>query len=207
MNILKTSIVAAAFAVVSGAASAATLDFVVDWGNSNVALTDQGSGGVNCLISGCGVSASLVGSGGVFTLNEGETEEFGFIRFRGEGTTGSLFLPNDRDFDIEATLAFNPPTASASGSGEGGAHILDGWITAGNLDWQSGVPTQLTLSDGSLITIDFEEGDGLLLDGDKGYTLKAYVTADYIAPIPLPAGALLLLGGLGALGAVRKRAA
>jgi hypothetical protein len=197
---IKTTIVAAAFAVASGVASAAPINFAVDWANSSVSLTETGGGGLTCLITSCGISASLVGSGGSFSVDEGQTEEFGFIRFEGDGTTGF----SSRNFDIAATLTFDPPTAEASGTGSGGAFLLLGSIIAGNLTW-SGVPDTIVLSNGSVITIDFEGGSGWLLDGDHGYTLNASVKVDSLAPVPLPAGALLLIGGLGALGAARLR--
>lgn len=192
-------------------AQAATQDFVVDWGNSSVTLTDQSSGGNVCGATGCSVSVDLLGSPTSFTLGEGASETFGFLRWTADGTTGSCrrgFLgipfcwPNDRDFDVSATLAFSDPTSSGSDTGSGGAHIFNGSIVAGNLTW-SLASQQIVAANGAVYDLSFEGGSSWLIDGDAGYTSKATVTL--ISAVPVPAAGFLLLGGLGGLAALRRR--
>lgn len=194
---------ASAIALSAGAASAATLNFEIDLANSSVTLTETGGGGLTCWITSCGIEASLapgLTSASPFALGEGETESFDFIKFSGDGTTGLT----GRSFEITATLAFTTPASSTTSGGSGTAYLLGGYITAGSLYWND-VPASIVLDDGSEITVNFAGGHGLLLDGKKTYTSGASVTVDSIAPIPLPAAGLLLLGGLGTLGILRRR--
>lgn len=207
---IRYALAAAALAAASSSATAAEIDFTIDVGSSYVTLLDQTGGGINCDWSNCGVTAALAsGFGGSFSLGEGGTEVFDFITFGGDGTTGNFVFPDDRDFTIEAKLAFSSPSTSVLSGGSGGAFLLGGYIVAGSLYWDD-VPVSVYLSDGSMVTVDFQGGHGILLEGDADYTTWASVTVDAIASpaaVPLPAGALLLIGGLGALTALRKRKA
>lgn len=192
-------------------AQAATQDFVVDWGNSSVTLTDQSSGGNICSATDCSVSVDLWGAPTAFSLGEGESETFDFLRWTGTGTTGNcvwIFCwPDDRDFEVSATLAFSDPTSAGSSSGSGGAHLLLGFITAGNLSWTPS-NQEIVASNGAVYDLSFEGGAGWLLDGDAGYTSSATVKLiSAPAPVPLPAAGLLLVGVLGGLGLIGRRKA
>ncbi len=196
--------VAASFAAAPAAAK--SIDFELDLAGSSASITDQGGGGFVCLITRCGIEAGLSSGFGAplhFSLMQGETRAIDFIDFDLDGTTG--FFP--RKFDIFATLALKTPSVSTSAGGTGLAWFLGGSIDldagAGGLDWTSGVPNTVTLSNGSVVTIDFEEGARLFAGAPV--TTRAFVTADYVAPVPLPAAGFLLIAGLGGLAAVRTR--
>ncbi|MEM1386183.1 MAG: VPLPA-CTERM sorting domain-containing protein [Pseudomonadota bacterium] len=193
---IKQLITAAVVALgLAAPASSATLTFDIDVAGSGVSVTETGS---LCLTT-CGVTADLASSfGSSFTLAEGETATFDFASFTGLGTGLA-------GYDIDATLAFSSPTAAVSASGFGGTLTLGGSILAGILLWDT-APQTVTLSDGTMFTVAFEGGFGILL-GDEA-TTTASVTLDKIGEVgavPLPASALLLIGGLGILGATRRR--
>lgn len=183
---------ATAFVLVASIAQAVT--FTIDAANSSVTLTPTSSGGN-------AIAASLASGldGTTFDLiNPGDSAPIDFLTF-----SSSCFICAD-SYDISATLAFDPPSVSATGSGTGGAVVFFGSIIGGNLSWTSGVPTQVDIGGGGLATIDFQGGTGILLGHST--TTSAKVTLD-VAPalVPLPASALLLLAGLGGLAAVRRR--
>jgi len=177
-------------------AAAATLTFDIDTAGSGVSLTETGS---FCLTSSCGVDGSLAaGFGSSFTLAEGESITFDFLTFDGVGTGAAMY-------NIDATLAFSSPTAAVSSGGAGGALSIGGSILAGLLLWDSS-PQTVTLSDGTSFTVAFEGGIGILLG--NSVSTSATVTLNSIgdvSAVPLPASALLLIGGLGALGVARRR--
>jgi len=194
---IKRLITAAVVALgMAAPAAAATLTFDIDVAGSGVSLTETGS---LCMSGPCGVNADLAsGFGSSFTLAEGETATFDFLDFAGFGTGLAAY-------DAVATLAFSSPTAAVSSTGGGGVLNLGGSILAGILLWDTS-PQTVTLSDGTMFTVAFEGGFGVLL-GDNTVT-SASVTLDKIGDVvatPLPASALLLIGGLGALGVARRR--
>ncbi len=203
---MKTFIAACALALCSVAPAAASVLFAVDETNSSVTLTENtASGGINCFLSNCGISADIAPgfAGTSFSLDEGETESFDFIRFETTGTTGNVLLPAARTFSITATLAFAPPAVTVTGNGNGGALLLSGNIIGGVLNWTN-LDTQVSFGNGGLATIDFQ--DGIALFAGKSETIDASVKLD-AAPIPLPAAGILMLGALGGLVAVRRRKA
>ena len=81
--------------------------------------------------------------------------------------------------------------------------LLSGMITgAPNEDYLHGMWTEVT----GLFTVE-TDGDYLLAFGGAGYeeTLGGFIDNVSISAVPLPAGGLLLLGGLGALAFARRR--
>ncbi len=196
LNTLKVCAVALATFIAAPSAYATT--FTVDMANSSVALTDSGSGFI-CSLTSCGIDAQLASglSGTTFDLdNPGDTETFDFLTFSGTGTGTATY-------DVEATLAFDPPSASVTSGGSGNVLLLSGNIVAGLLTWND-VPATLFLADGSEVLVDFEGGVGIFLGSST--TTTASVTLESVpAPIPLPASGVLLLAGLGGLSLMRRK--
>lgn len=195
MMISLKSVLAAAF-VSLAATSASAITFTVDAAASSVTLTETFSNGV-CNFTSCGVSADLAAGldGTTFELTDaGDASSFDFLTFSGNGFGVATY-------DVVATLAFDPPNLSTTSGGSGGALLFFGSIVSGNLSWDD-VPASYVLGDGSEVTVDFQDGFGLFLG--SSYTTSASVTLDEVAPVPLPASALMLLLGLGGLAGVRR---
>ena len=89
-----------------------------------------------------------------------------------------------------------------SSGGDAGAIILAGSIAFGGLEWDD-VPVTLTTGDGSMYTVDFEEGV-TLFSGDA-VTTTASVTVDKIIAVAEPATLGLLGLGLIGLGLAARR--
>lgn len=197
---IRGLLAAAILAVSALAASASTIDFKIG-GGSTVHLSDKDRGLV-CFFDNCDAQANIASglAGSTFSLGEGEWTEIDFITFTGSNSGGL-------NFKINATLDFATPAgATTTGSGTGGAILVGGFIVGGVLHWDTGVPNHVTLADGSKIVIDFE--DGITLFEHSPVTTSAKIKVKKIvepAPVPLPAGGLLLIGGLGAFGVARLR--
>lgn len=202
-NKFLTSCAAGAMLVATGgiASAATTQGFAVDWANSSVTLTDQSGGGLACYFSSCGLGVSLTNGPTSFTLAEGGSETFDFLRWTSTSDWGTTGYGNPRSFEVSATLAFSNPVSSGSSDGTGGAYMLLGYIIGGTLTWDS-IP-QITAGNGSVYDLSFGGGSGWLLEGDAGYTSSA--TVSLVSAVPLPAAAPMLLAGMGVLGFVGRR--
>lgn len=194
MNI-KNIVVAAAFATTLGAASsvsAAVIDFAV---NPAISTAE-----VDCQVWTCDLSANVVVDTEIFSLGVDESYTFDFFTLdAGSGFFGS----SGGDFDVEASLAFSAPlAASVFGSGEGDYLTLFGLVSGGSLSWNN-LPATYEWGGGNSVTVAFSDGFTVVPGGSA--TVQATVTVNSIAPVPLPASALLLLGGFGAFGAFRRK--
>lgn len=194
-SILGAAALSLSFIMSMPAQAATMLDFEIDVANSSVQINQTGSGLV-CFFTNCGIEASLAsGLGGSFSLEEGQSNTFDFLTFTGNGTGLSTY-------DVTATLAFVQPAASVTGnSSVAVAALFNGSIVAGALIWDN-LP-QIVDVDGNVFAVNFQ-GGLTLLDG-QSVTTSATVKALEVAPVPLPASALLLLGAVGGLAAMRKR--
>jgi hypothetical protein len=202
---------AAALAAASTAASAASIDFTFDVAGSDVSVTP--SGGLGCETTQgdptpC-ITASLASSFGtpsMVTVEEGWENRytFDFLTFTGHGWGGF------EGYNVSATLAFSDPS-EATTIGNGGAGvglILGGYITGGYLHWND-VPQFISLANGSEVWISFESGvelfAGKSTTTEATIKVKSVAVPNELAPVPLPAGVLLLLGGLGTLAGLRRK--
>lgn len=189
---LSTAAVAAL--LVSGAASAAT--FTIDAGDINV------SGGDFCFPGNCILDGAI--AGGSFDLsNVGDTASLNDL-FDWNVILSNNWASGAGAYSVNATLNFSSPSAaSTSGAGYAGFVTLLGSISAGALHWTSGTGS-VSFDEGYVLGYSFH--DALELGFGTGATTGASFTlTEAPAPIPLPASALLLVAGVGALGAVRAK--
>ncbi|MEJ6390094.1 VPLPA-CTERM sorting domain-containing protein [Gymnodinialimonas ulvae] len=184
-----------------GVAQATSVDFAVGAGTTASASCD------NCTTYSpwfgsfqyASIDADASGAIGTsFDLDEGETSGwFDFFSLTASG------IALDESYSVHATLAFAEPGGFSSTSGSGEFSTFFGFISGGSLDWGSDQFNTVSLADGTEYTVELEQGSAILL-GDTA-TVRARVTLDSVAPVPLPASALLLLAGVGGLGAMRLR--
>lgn len=131
-------------------------------------------------------------SGLNFDLAPGDSYTFDFLKITCWHCDGS--------FQLDASLDFTSPVATASGTGGGWADNFWflAWFTAGELNWQQ--PGTISTAAGSF-SVFFEDLRGITLG--KSVVVQATVTD--IAPVPLPAAGWLFGSALLAFGARRWR--
>lgn len=185
-----------------GAAQATSVDFAVGAGTSASAACDNCFGYLPLLraVEYATIEADASGAIGTsFDLAEGESS--GWFDFFSLTTTGFAL---DESYTVEATLAFAEPGGASVAVGNGEFSTFFGAISGGSLDWGADQFNTVTLADGTEYTVELEQGATIVLGNTA--TVRARVTLDNaVAPVPLPASALLLLAGVGGLGAMRLR--
>ncbi|WP_157764695.1 VPLPA-CTERM sorting domain-containing protein [Rhodobacter sp. CZR27] len=174
-------------------AQAATMSFVVDRTNSSVSLasTDR-----LCVLSNCGVTASLASSlrnGNSYEIGTGDSATFDFLTLTGRGLGWA-------DYTISAVLAFSSPRLTVSGTGSLFTTTAFGRIVDGSLIWDAIAPIVVN---GSEFLISFGSGSELFDDGSRRITTTATLTG--VNVVPLPATGLLLVAALGSLALIRRR--
>ncbi|MCB6177055.1 VPLPA-CTERM sorting domain-containing protein [Rhodobacter sp. Har01] len=192
---LKTCAAAAAvLATTSVAAIAAT--FSGSFALSGDAFSDPG----------LEVSASPMSGSGSFDLDVGESLTFDLfdIWTNEESVNWDDMVPNS----INVAFTMTQPVASGTATG---TTVGQGFVWQwGSVNW--GAPLQIAFGNGGLLQIALSDETfnlgwfGLNEGPKKGATVQA--TATYVsapAPVPLPAGGLLLLGAMGAFAVVRRR--
>lgn len=191
-NVFKSAVLAIGLA--TGAAHAATVDFEVGAGSEATATR------TSCVIV-CTANISADASGAIgtsFSLAEGETSDW-FNFFRVDVT--SRYNLGGGGYDVEATLAFSDPGGAVNGSGDGRFYTAFGVISVGTLTWDNPFQT-VSLANGTEYTVELE--DGFAIVAGTSANVRARVTLD-VAPVPLPASALLLMAGVGGLGIMSYR--
>ena len=204
---LKSLALSAAVVIVSGIASlanAATFPtFVFDSASSDITLTKKLD-----LCLGCGLTASFH-SDAVNLAPWTATSANDSLRVNNfiDWTVGKGF--GGEKYDVSVTLAFSSPDPSA-GSTTGSAIVgtIGGVISGGVLTWKdSGI---INFSQGSQLTFALDPTIALGLGNSTttGVTFTGSPIAprsDTVAPVPLPAGGLLLIGALGGLTVLRRK--
>lgn len=120
--------------------------------------------------------------------------------------SASIWRPEDT-FNVAVELAFSSPdpaSTSTGGSGTINKSWFFGTFVEGVLTW-SNTP-DLEFAQGSKLAVNLEGGD--FFSWGSSFSTGATFTgnpATTMAPAPLPASGLLLIGGLGGLALLRRR--
>jgi len=133
----------------------------------------------------------------IFTLADGMTQKVDFFTLTANG------LALNSNYTVAATLAFDSPNISATGSGGGNFTTLFGIISGGTLTWNNNSLPDVFTVGGNKISVDFEDLKGF---GNTAM-VHAFITNEGggAAPVPEPNTMILLGAGLLGLAIYGKR--
>lgn len=177
--------------------------------NGNAAATAS----ANSILSGAVATAEISGSGSASGAPFGSAFAKGFSLFDLEITNGSstesVFLPFILDYQISASAlgggAFSEAFANIGGLVTYGPNSeFTAFDDTLSLSTTTGDMTDL-LSGSFGFTLEIAPGDFAFIAASLDAEGSALDTSVNVAPVPLPAGLPLLVGGLGALALLRRR--
>jgi len=134
-----------------------------------------------------------------FTLADGMTQKVDFFTLTASG------LALNSNYSVAATLAFDVPDISATGSGGGKFTTLFGILSGGTLKWNSNSLPDLFTIGGNVVSVNFE--DVTAMGFDNTVMVHAFITnqGGGAAPVPEPGSMVLLSSGLLGLAIYFKR--
>lgn len=159
-----------------------------------------GLGGLACLLSGCGVDASLVSNLGsqqrALNVDESWTFDFFNLDFHGVGSGSG---------QITASLGFDLPSGAPNAGGDGfGSLFTLGFITLGSLDWATN-DYDFLLGDGTAYRVSLNDLSGIT--GGSATVTGTITLRSGPGTIKVPEPTTLGLFGIGllALGLMGRR--
>ncbi|MCE6950281.1 VPLPA-CTERM sorting domain-containing protein [Cereibacter sphaeroides] len=182
------AVAAAGFLAAAPAAQATPVNFVVG-SDSAVSLTCEGTCSSTDGIS-AALASGLVGSS--HAVEYGSPASFDFL------TLTSFGVGTSNNYLIEAVLSFSEPDVAIPGGGGIFEVVVTGFVNVGGLVWDN---FEKVVSVGDrLFKVSVAN---TTCSGASCGTVSAAAVS--ISEVPLPAGGLLLIGGLGALALMRRR--
>ncbi|WP_108839198.1 VPLPA-CTERM sorting domain-containing protein [Tateyamaria sp. Alg231-49] len=187
-----------------GSAIAATFpEIVFDAGASSITVTPNIDIGTSV------VTGTFLDNGFPWTPTS-STDTLEIAEFIEWEINGDLGL---QSFGVTAELKFSAPnsaTGGATGSGRAGTiRTFFGSISGGKLNWDNDGEGEINF--GTFGVLDFALADtepnffSYTVGVGNKVTTGATFSGDELAPVPLPASALLLLAGLGGLAGMRRK--
>ena len=183
-------------------AHATLIEYEVDGDNSDVTFSNNTA---SWFLGSATITGDLIVGNVGGTLHDGETATIDFFTL----TVSSTGFFAAGQYNISAALAFTlPKVETATGTGGGYFGSVSGVINFGTLYWDPvSLPYEFTLSDGTLFSVDFQNGIALTR-GDTA-TVHAYITnrggGSEGTPVSEPANMLLMGTALVGLAGVSRK--
>jgi len=175
----------------AGAVWATPVMFTPDVSGSSVTVIDNAKWG--------NMKGTLALAASPFTLADGITQTINFFTLTASG------IAFNKNYSVEAKLAFSAPLIESEGDGSGKFTTIFGLLSGGTLTWDPAtIPNIFTLADGNQIKIDFENGSTIGFGNTA--TVHAYITnLGGATAVPEPITILLLGLGLVGIAGIRRK--